>query len=68
MTVTILGYRLWAGADTADRLLIVLIIFSVQKPPPNNLISTASRFTYVLLYTLISSVAAIEHALLAVAT
>ena len=35
MTTTMFGYRLWADADTANRLLIVLIIFSVQKPPLN---------------------------------
>ena len=56
MTVTIFGYSLWAGADTVNRLLIVLII------------SMASRSNYILLYTLISSVAAMEHTLLAVAT
>ena len=64
MTVTIFGYGLWVGADTTNRLLIVLITFCVWKPPLNNLISTASQSSYVLL---ISSVAAMEHALLAMA-
>ena len=68
MTVTIFGYCLWAGADTANRLLIVLIIFSVQKPLHNYLISTASLSRHILLYTLISLAAAIEHTPLAVAT